>query len=502
MSGNDFNDYEELLNIYATGEESEKSKKTEPIPPKKTEPKTDYSEEILRTQTARKKKINDFNVDIYSEPTQTKPSYKSGVYFSNPPRDIEKEAQREKEVHSQRRIGAKKIAVSAPPATEKQKKAMAKKEARAQKVSSSFIGKILSSERISKFALVLAIVVLTSVVLCIYGIGCINDVLAIKSEDKAVEVQVSQGMSDNDVIDILKDNDLIHRKLFCKVFVKFFGKSGDYVSGVYTLTPDMGVEKMLATMKSDITLSETVTLTFPEGWTITQIAEKLESNEVCSASAFITTLQTVDFSEEYDFIAAIPNKEKRFRMLEGYMYPDTYEFYLGENASSVVRKFLDNFKSKWTDEYQKQADKLGVSLDEVIIVASILQEEAASTDQMENISSIIYNRLNNSSNFPWLQCDSTETYLLETIKPTLTSSEEDTRKYVEYRDNYDTYSTECTGLPIGAIANPGDSAIRAALNPADTGYYYFRHDSKGNIYYASTFAEHDRNARKVEEVDG
>lgn len=499
MNGNGFDDYEELLKMYASDTESER---TESAQPKKTIPRNDYNEDVLNSQNTRKKKIDSFNVDIYSESAQTKPSYKSGVYFSNPPRDIEKEAQREKKVHYEKRIGTKRFAVSAPPATEKQKKVIAKKEARAQKVSSSFIGKILSSERLSKFALVLAIVVLTSVILCIYGIGCINDVLAIKSEDKAVEVQVSQGMSDNDVIDILKDNDLIHRKLFCKAFIKFFGKDGDYVSGVYTLTPDMGVEKMLATMKSDITLSETVTLTFPEGWTITQIAEKLESNEVCSASAFVTTLQTVDFSEEYDFIAAIPNKDKRFRMLEGYMYPDTYEFYLGENASSVVRKFLDNFKNKWTDEYQKQADKLGVSLDEVITVASILQEEAASVDQMKNISSIVYNRLNNSSNFPWLQCDSTETYLLETIKPTLTSSEEDTSKYVEYRDNYDTYSTECTGLPVGAIANPGDSAIKAALNPADTGYFYFRHDSKGNIYYASTFAEHERNARKVEEVDG
>ena len=87
-------------------------------------------------------------------------------------------------------------------------------------------------------------------------------------------------------------------------------------------------------------------------------------------------MQNVDFSEDYDFIKSIPNKEKRFRVLEGYMYPDTYEFYVGENASSVARRFLDNFKNRWTDEYEKQAKERGLSLDEVIIMASILQEEA------------------------------------------------------------------------------------------------------------------------------
>ncbi|MBS7359699.1 MAG: endolytic transglycosylase MltG, partial [Oscillospiraceae bacterium] len=211
----------------------------------------------------------------------------------------------------------------------------------------------------------------------------------------------------------------------------------------------------------------------------------------------INTLQSVDFSEEYSFVAAIPNKELRYRTLEGYIYPDTYEFYIGENASSVVRRFLDNFESRWTTEYQKRADEMGVSVDEIITMASILQGEAASADQMEDISSVLYNRLNRSSAFPWLQCDSTEDYLLKTIKPSLTSSTEDTEKYIRYRDNYDTYSTECTGLPVGAICNPGNSAIKAALYPSDTDYFYFRHDDKGNVYYASSLAEHEANGRKI-----
>lgn len=500
MARDDFSDYEELLNMYA--EESDSPKQ------KKSTAQADLENELERSQSERRKRVQNFKVDISSDSSADKPSYKGGVYFSNPPRDIDKEAQREKKANARKTQNtsksqqAKKFSVSAPPATAKQKKAIALKEAKAKKRAEKFGGKLLASEKFSKFALCAAIVVFTSVILCIYGIGCINDVLALNVDDVSVEVTVSENMTDGEVIDILEDNDLINHGLFCKAFVKILditsdSKKSTYVSGVYTLSKSYGLEKMLSTMKADITLSETVTLTFPEGWTIDQIAEKLEANEVCTAASFISTLQTVDFSEEYSFIAAIPQKELRFRLLEGYIYPDTYDFYVGENASSVVRKFLNNFKSKWTDEYQAQADALGVSVDEAIVVASILQKEAASDVQMPNISSIIYNRLGNQSAFPWLQFDSTEVYLLETIKPTLTSSTEDTEKYVEYRDNYDTYSTECTGLPVGAICNPGDDAIKAALNPANTDYYYFCHDDDGNAYYANTFAKHQQNLRKI-----
>ena len=486
MAKDNLNDYEELLSMF----ENEKKNNA----PKRTD------EEALKTQ--RQKKVDDFKININSNSGYENPNYKGGVYFSNPPRDIDKVAQREKKatVHKNQKskTSVDKFKVSAPPTTAKQNKAIAKRVARNKKFQSTPLGSFFASGKLSHLALAVAIVVLSSVLICIYGIGCINDVLAIDVEETTVEVEVSKGMSDADVIDVLEDNDLIKNKLFCNLFIKFFGKDGDYVSGVYTLTPKMGLEKMLSTMKADVTLSETVTLTFPEGWTIDQIAEKLEANEVCTAASFINTLQNVDFSEDYEFIKSIPNKEKRFRVLEGYMYPDTYEFYIGENPSSVARRFLDNFQNRWTDEYAKQAKERGLSLDEVIIMASILQEEAASSSQMADISSVLYNRLDRPATFPWLNCDSTEDYLLNTIKPTLTSSTEDTQRYIQYRDDYDTYSTECKGLPVGAIANPGDSAIRAALKPSATNYYYFCHNTEtGEVFYANTMSEHEANMRKA-----
>ena len=484
----DRNDYEQLLKMF----DDEPQKKS--ASPSKQASDADEAQ-LRRVSDERREKVRNFNLNIDSN-TEDAPAYRGEVYFSNPPRDIKNEARGQADAAApaaNRGANAQRTAAP-PPATDRQQKVIAVNQRKEQKKKAD--RKNGKGGTFSSFSLSLAIIIFFSVIISVYGINCVNDVLALKTDDTPTEVTISANMSDSEVIKTLKKSDLIHNRLFCTLFLRLMDKGGDYVTGKYTLTPDMGLEKMISTMQADYTKSATVQLTFPEGWTIDQIAQKLESNKVCSAASFITTLQSVDFSEEYDFLRQIDDKDKRFRALEGYIYPDTYDFYIGEPASSVAKRFLDNFKNKWIESYQARADELGMTIDEVITVASILQKEAATTEQMAPIASVLYNRLE-SSNFQWLQCDSTETYLLETIKPTLTSSTEDTEKYISFRNLYDTYSDECTGLPVGAICNPGDSAIYAALNPDETNYFYFRHDSEGKVYYAATFAEHEQNGRKI-----
>ena len=426
--------------------------------------------------------------------------YNGEVYFSNPPQEIKEEAERQKRADAKSPYG--KYArnargdkmVSAPPVTATQRRELAMKKRQKERKAQ---GILTIKEKLMRLAVYFLIVAVTSTILCIYGIGCINDVLAIDKRDHSCEVTVSAGATDSDVIDILKENKLIKNKGFCKLFIKIFHDDDKYVSGSYTLNSDWGIEKMLSTMQGSANTYETITLTFPEGYTIDQIAEKLEANNVCTASSFIKTMQSVDFSTEYAFLKNQADKDLRFRTLEGYIYPDTYEFYIGENASSVVRRFLDNFENRWTADYSKQAKELGMTIDEVVTLASIIQAEAANSGQMKDISSVLHNRLDKPGTFPRLECDSTEKYLIETIKVTLTSSTTDTQKYIAYRDLYDTYSTDCKGLPVGAICNPGGSAIAAALYPSDTDYNYFRHDVKGNVYYANTFSEHNQNGYKA-----
>ena len=452
-----------------------------------------YLDELDREESRKRSRF---------ERENKKSSYKGEVYFSNPPQEIKEEAERQKREGASpygkyaRKTSGDKV-TSAPPVTQKQRREIAMKKRQKERRAQGFLN---TKEKLQRLAIYVLIVAFSSAVLCFYGIRCINDILAIEKTEYECEVTISAGATDSEVISILKDNDLIRNELFCNLFAKFINGSGEYVSGSYTLNADWGLEKMLSTMQSGNNYSETITLTFPEGYTIDQIAEKLEANKVCTASSFIKTMQSVDFSTEYAFLKNQANKESRFRTLEGYIYPDTYEFYVGENASSVVRRFLDNFESKWTADYQKQAKELGMTVDEIVTLASIIQAEAANSGQMKDISSVLHNRLDKPGTFPRLECDSTEKYLVETIKVTLTSSTTDTQKYIAYRDLYDTYSTDCKGLPVGAICNPGASAINAALYPSDTNYNYFRHDVKGKVYYANSFAEHEQNGYKASAV--
>lgn len=337
---------------------------------------------------------------------------------------------------------------------------------------------------------IIAVCIAAAALISTYAISCMNDILAIgRDSETVVTVNIPAQTDTKGAIEILRDNKLIKHKYFCRICAKVLEYRDDnYLTGIYYLTESMGLENMLSSFKKPIVTGETVTLTFPEGYTVNQIAEKLEKYEVCSQTAFFATVRDVDFSTEYSFIAQIDNKDKRYQVLEGYLYPDTYEFYIGENASSVIRKFLDNFKNKWTDEYKAQADKIGMSIDDVITLASIIEKEAYGADQMPLVSSVFHNRLNKSGIYPTLGSDATKEYVSEYISKSVTNSAE----LSSYQKNYDTY--KCAGLPVGAICNPGNDAIKAALFPANTGYYYFLHDNDKKIYLAATDSEHNQNS--------
>ena len=227
--------------------------------------------------------------------------------------------------------------------------------------------------------------------------------------------------------------------------------------------------------------SNIVKLTFPEGYSISRIALKLEENGVCGAQEFRDETNKTEYLTEYGF--DIPNPADRAFLLEGYLFPDTYEFLIGENPSSVLKKFLDNTKSKLTSEIKSRASQLGYSVDEIITLASIVQRESGGSDEAKRVSSVIHNRLDSPS-FPKLQCDATISYLKESIKPYI----DDGDVYYTYCENYNTYM--CKGLPAGAINNPGMAAINAALYPEDTPYYYFVTDSEGVYHYSESWEEH------------
>ncbi len=227
--------------------------------------------------------------------------------------------------------------------------------------------------------------------------------------------------------------------------------------------------------------TQTVSITFKEGQAMTEIFKILDSKGVASFDDLMKTAQTYDYSY-YPLVAAIPSNANRCFKLEGYLFPDTYEFYLNQKPQDVIGKFLRNGKAKITDDMKAQASALGYSMDEVLTVASIIEKEGANSKEVAKIAAVIYNRLEEGMK---LQMDSSIYYIERHVKPYLSG---DINRYNSY---YNTY--KCSALPAGPISNPGLRTIKAALNPADVDYLYFCHDENANYYYAETYEEHLKN---------
>lgn len=343
------------------------------------------------------------------------------------------------------------------------------------------------------------IVIIFTTAFSAIAITCINDVLALNRSEEVVKITIPQDSTTSSIIDILSDEGLVKQKLFCKVyyelvdFLKNINEDDEpaepvYLSGVYYVQKNLGLEGYLNEFKEVQKTADTINLVFPEGWTIYQMFDKIAEFGVCSKEQLIASISETDF--EYKFINDIPDNSNRTFKLEGYMYPATYEFYEKSDANTIIRKFLEASESRWTEEYEAQRIELGLSRDEVIIIASIIQREAANKEQMGLVSSVLHNRLDNSVSWPLLGCDSTANYISKYVAPNVSQLEA-----VSYENSYDTYSQP--GLPPGPVCNPGDDAIHAALFPEDTNYYYFRHDKYGKIYMARTQSEHDANGREV-----
>lgn len=244
---------------------------------------------------------------------------------------------------------------------------------------------------------------------------------------------------------------------------------------------------------SPVGIKSSVRVTFPEGYTVYQMAQLLEEKKVCSAEDFMKAANTP--VEGID----IENSNDRVFLLEGYLFPDTYDFYIGEDASSVVKRFIKNYNSKVGEATKQKANQLGYSMDEMLTLASIIQKECdKDIAECKNVSSVFHNRLSQSKN-SYLGSDVTYFYL-KNMAEHLGGSESE--EFDRYLLNYYTYSPYRKGLPAGPICNPGLKAIEAAVSPAQTEYLYFLTDASGEkFYYAQTYEQHLKNGKEAGIMD-
>ncbi len=334
-------------------------------------------------------------------------------------------------------------------------------------------------------------VLAVSVFISSFALSSINDLVGFSKESREIEITIPEGYGLSEIANLLEEKGIIDEPFTFEVYARVKDMDKKLAPGTYMLNSNLGYDQIFQALKTREVPKNVVKVNFYEGMTIREIAKRLEENEVCGYDEFIEAANSEIF--EYEFASSMGTDENIYIKWEGYLFPDTYEFYTNSTPRSVIAKFIDNFNNKFTTEYYERAQELGMTLDEVITLASVIQSEAAYMDDMEKVSSAFHNRLAPNSGLPYLQSDVTYFYYTENIEPFV----EDPAASDAYLSAYYTYPNYKAGLPVGPICNPGMNAIKAALYPADTNYYFFVTDKEGNFYYGATQAEHDANVIKA-----
>ena len=302
--------------------------------------------------------------------------------------------------------------------------------------------------------------------------------------EKTVEIKADDDMGD--VAAKLKEQGLINYEWFFKMFANVTNADEKIGIGTYTLNTDMDYRALIQGMRSTSgnMKAETVKVTIPEGYTVEQIIKLLAKNGVASETDLMEAAKTADFN--YSFI---DNDSEDISRLEGYLFPDTYEFYVNtKNPASALEKLMATFNNRveaLDEELWTAAEAKGYDLEDIIVIASLIEKETDGTDHAK-IASVIYNRLSDDGShgtYKMLNIDAALLYALPSGTTALTNADK------EMDSPYNLYKYE--GLPPTAIANPGLASIKAALQPEATGYYYYALGTDGKHHYSATLAEHN-----------
>ncbi len=351
-------------------------------------------------------------------------------------------------------------------------------------------------------------VILIGTMISTYVVTGMNDLLAInRPDDTEVSVKIPANPTLESVTEALVRNGVIKEGSYFKMFASLTGSGTDFTEGTYQLRKNMDYQAILTNLGGKSSRTDTVKVTIIEGMNVIEIADKLvEEGALNDKDKFLEYCASDKFDEDFDFLREIKNSGERYYKLEGYLYPDKYEFYHNDDPVSIIYKFLNNFEKKlYTkqafDNYErlysinKMISKTNspYTLDQILTIASIVQAEAANKEDMYVISAIIRNRLEADVNLGVmnLSLDSTKYYPYRSAEALPAAAGKN------FKSRYDTYTL--MGLPPGPICNPGNEAIKAALLPDSnsSSYYYFCHDKDGQAYYASTIEEHEANLEYI-----
>lgn len=336
------------------------------------------------------------------------------------------------------------------------------------------------------FGLLFSVIVISiSILAAAVILKCAKEFLGIGKSDIEIVVDIPMNSSTLDIAEQLYNEGIIADTSLFRLYSKLKGADGTFIAGTHKISPKMDYETLIETLQEEAeNQRETADVVFPEGITLIEAAARLEEKGVCNAEEFIDAFNNSEFG--FDFEENIKVSAMKFYKMEGYLFPDTYQFYLEEDPRIVAKKIYKNFEARITPDLYGRMEDLGMELEEVLTLASIVQAEAANTRDMKKVASVFYNRLDNPNEYPLLQSDPTTNYVEEVIIP---YSEVQTEKL---NIAYDTYKG--AGLTPGPICNPGLDAINAVLYPEETDYFYFCSNLEtGEFFYAVTLEEHEQN---------
>ena len=322
---------------------------------------------------------------------------------------------------------------------------------------------------------------------------CAADVLAFGREDKVVTVTVYEADTMDDIIDKLQENGLIRYKSLFRLYADISDAEEDIKPGIYDLNTRYDYHALVNFM-SPRSSREVIKLTIPEGYTCRQIFALLEENRICTALDAAAYAAKGEL-KPYWFLEGVERGTEN--CLEGYLFPDTNEFYKNSTPREALERMLNNFENRFDGEMLTQLETLNGRLTdnytvrEIVIVASLIEKESAAPGESPMISGVIYNRLFRwGNNPPYLNIDASIVYAQEGDNARIDTSLD---------HPYNTYTN--TGLTPGPIANPGLSSLKAALTPETHNYYYYvLNPSTGMHQFSTTYEEHQGYVRQFATV--
>lgn len=337
--------------------------------------------------------------------------------------------------------------------------------------------KMRKKQRKSKGFVLFMIIALIGILL--YAKGYYEDSLGPMSKDNPIEINITipSSSSTDRIANILHENKLIKNQLIFKYQVKTKGVGGKLKAGDFVLSTDMDLNTIINNITKAGKSQNTARFTIPEGYELRQIADKLSKEEIVDKDRFIElTGNKNNFHDKFDFLKELDDKQN----LEGFLFPSTYEIFVGATEEEIIEKMLTQFEKIYKKDIEPKLGQFDLSLNEIVALASIVEREGKLDEERPLMSAVFHNRIKQGM---MLQSCATVQYILGERKEVLST------KDTQIESPFNTYINE--GLPPTPIAAPGEESLKATVNPADVDYLFFvLTGNDGSHTFTKTYDEH------------